>query len=524
MGIMNHLPNKELYTFKYFEKIDEESKCFDLAWPVEVIECYANKISDEELNSLALAVLKLLAESSFSSKRISNLLHVGEIIINDIFSELETKEFYNKETKEVTNKGKDYISGHKNIDFSKDEIFGNIFMSKVDGEILPFFYAGKLPEGYYYKSDDLVYLNFKNNFQSKNIENLSDRINHAYHDYKLIYRNSVHNEDEEDFRDPTEKQIQSEIELKKARIQTLNTERKTLYLKTRIVVKKYAPETFIVESPFMNNETTWFNLSFNRYVSDNISVTYKDKEMSLPEWTKNISSLFYIEFPELQKSNFEQWCKVHFPYLSLSSGDKMINSLPSKFKEVFRLDNLYSTGDISKRSVINEYSTTIEQILNCYIMKTDRNTVVNKYITNAYNKYKSQTILKTYGIYKAKAYGKINFYKDRDTGNLQENVISSFIDDNNCGRSITEKYYYLIIDYYFQKNTPFGKLLSYRNNDKYNNKYSLIEALDNLQDTRNQYGSHSSGPIPPEMPDSGFNEFRNLFNVVANDLLKFYMN
>lgn len=529
---MNKSQNKELYTFKTFEKIDNDSKCYDLAWPVEVIECYANKVSDEELNSLALTVLRLLNENpSFTASKISNFVHVGEIIINDIIRELESKGFYNRTEKKLTEIGSNYLLGIKKIDFSDEEIFGNVFMSKIDGEIIPFFYEGKLPESLSYKDDNLVSLKYETNIHSKDIEDLKDRINHAYHEYKLIYKNSIHDEDEVDFRDPSEREIKSDMELKKARIELLNTERREILLKTRIIVKKYAPEVFIVESPFMNNETTWFNQSFNRYIEENILLDFQGKDVRISDWTKNVSSLFYVEFPELQSANFEQWATIHFPYLQLKTKDKMLEVLGKKLKEVFRLNNLYASGDINKRSVINEYATTIEQILNCYIMKTDRETVVKKFQNNINCEPKAKMLLSTYGIiekpnYRPKVYGKIRgFYVDKDTKEKKEKIISSFKDDNECGRSITDKYYYLVVNEYFQKNSSFGKLLIERNKSVYiieNDRYTLIEALDCIQDFRNEYGSHSHGPNPHDMSESEFNKFKGLFEIVSNDLLKFY--
>ena len=70
--------SKRILSFRNFEKLDADAYVtYDLAWPVEIVECYANKVADDVLDGLAEAVLGLLNIPETSPKKAACLLHVS---------------------------------------------------------------------------------------------------------------------------------------------------------------------------------------------------------------------------------------------------------------------------------------------------------------------------------------------------------------------------------------------------------------------------------------------------------------
>ena len=104
---MSKLFDTKVLSFRRFERADAETEVtYDIAWPVEVIECYANKVTDGELDALAETVLELLTVPEMSYRKIASLLMVSEEVVKRILASLEGKGYY--EEKKVTEKGKEY--------------------------------------------------------------------------------------------------------------------------------------------------------------------------------------------------------------------------------------------------------------------------------------------------------------------------------------------------------------------------------------------------------------------------------
>ncbi len=277
----------EVLSFRRFERADVETEVtYDIAWPVEVIECYANKATDGELDALAETVLELLTVPEMSYKKISTLLMVSEEVVKRILASLEAKGYYADKT--VTETGKKYLSVKEVGEFTSEMVFGNMFISMMDGEVLPYFYPGKLP--WAVQNEDMFYLSYDDETQNihrkgKKDLDLIDKVNRAYHRYGRINkmsqdkrRDSSRREIEfyedslvdRDFNEP-ETLVEAE-EMKsmgQARVKILDTERRRIYIKTRFTVKKANPDKFIVESPFPINFTPWYSESFRRMRENN---------------------------------------------------------------------------------------------------------------------------------------------------------------------------------------------------------------------------------------------------------------
>ena len=104
--------NQRVMSFRKFDRLDGDIyTTYDLAWPVEAIECYANKVAEGMLDVLAETVLELLNVKEMTPGRIAKLLDVSDEIVNKIIKDLAKSEYplYNENEKCVTKEGIDYI-------------------------------------------------------------------------------------------------------------------------------------------------------------------------------------------------------------------------------------------------------------------------------------------------------------------------------------------------------------------------------------------------------------------------------
>ena len=71
--------SKRILSFRNFEKLDADAYItYDLAWPIEIVECYANKVADDILDGLAEAVLGLLNVPETTARKVAKLLRVSD--------------------------------------------------------------------------------------------------------------------------------------------------------------------------------------------------------------------------------------------------------------------------------------------------------------------------------------------------------------------------------------------------------------------------------------------------------------
>ncbi len=440
----------EVLSFRRFERADVETEVtYDIAWPVEVIECYANKATDGELDALAETVLELLTVPEMSYKKISTLLMVSEEVVKRILASLEAKGYYADKT--VTETGKKYLSVKEVGEFTSEMVFGNMFISMMDGEVLPYFYPGKLP--WAVQNEDMFYLSYDDETQNihrkgKKDLDLIDKVNRAYHRYGRINkmsqdkrRDSSRREIEfyedslvdRDFNEP-ETLVEAE-EMKsmgQARVKILDTERRRIYIKTRFTVKKANPDKFIVESPFPINFTPWYSESFRRMRENNKIKYYPNKkedkmqELNLDIFCEEITKKFYVDYPEMQSTNFEQYIKVNFPNMRDSS---MAEGLLEKYREIFNLNILCEEKhQVKRHTVITESAKAIELILNNYIEHTDKSVIVEKYEKTIRKQEDINSMLDNLGIKGCAAKNREAYAIDNRTGALKRNnsIFNSF--------------------------------------------------------------------------------------------------
>ena len=134
--------SKRILSFRNFEKLDADAYItYDLAWPVEIVECYANKVADDILDGLAEAVLGLLNVPETTARKAAQLLRVSDEVIANIVKQLQARRFVavSKVQITLTEAGRKYLSDKETGEFQEEKVFGNMFVSRINGEVFPYF-------------------------------------------------------------------------------------------------------------------------------------------------------------------------------------------------------------------------------------------------------------------------------------------------------------------------------------------------------------------------------------------------
>ena len=414
------MSTQKVISFRNFDKLDGDTYTVqEFAWPVKVLECQASKVADRKLDILEEAILELLSVPEMTLKNIAKYLNIGDEVVSAIVvNSLVRKNLYDLQKHSLTDVGKEYLQ-MKNADvFTEEKVFGNVFVSMVDGEVFPFFYEGKLPWGRY--QPDMKYLSYDDENSPDYLEDrnaLLEKVNRAFHQYGRIYRHSDNLSDEGydkntiqfieeelveadyDEQEPeTLADVETSLNLKNARIKLLKTKAQEAYILFRVVVSKAAPEKIIIESPFDMNITKWYVDCFNRMRKNNEAIYIDGDETKLLEsFCQNITDTFYVEFPELLDNNPEQAIRMMYPLMQSCSISKV---LTPAYKEIMNYQNLYKNSSIKARSVITEEAIAIELFLNNYIKnRADVAKTISKYENTVKYKPDLLDIFSFFGIF-----------------------------------------------------------------------------------------------------------------------------
>lgn len=523
--------NKKILSFRSFDKMDGSTYViYEFVWPVEVIECYANKVAEGTLDALAEAVLKMLSIQEMSDKKIAEKLDVDLEVVKKIERVLVDQEMYNIDTKEVTKNGQKYISDKDTGEFQEEKVFGNVFVSRMDGEVLPYFYEGRLPWAREYQ--DVLYLSYdaeKPSTLKGNMADLQDRVNKAFHKYGQITKSSKDLEksygdrqtiefiqeelvdrsfDEEE----TLADVEAHKNLKNARIKILNTPSKEMYLRCRVCISKAAPEKFVVDSPFPLNITSWYSECFYRMRVNNQLIYEEDgNEIRLDHFCQKLTQQFYIDYPEMQSTNFEQFIKIQFPRMEICSISEVCRN---KYKEIFNYNLLVNKGTIKRHSVITESAKGLELILNNYIHQTNKHAVMDQYKSTIIYVNDLKDMMHAFGVEHCS--GQFVESKKIDSrGKIMkdQSIMSHFYGDKD-GHSIIEKYYFLVAEAYFNEKSKFRKLLLTEGNE-------IVALLDDVNKKRNMYGAHNDGIRPPTISDEEYDTFGENFKKATRILIDY---
>lgn len=525
--------NKKIYSFRRFEKLDGDIyTTYDLAWPVEAIECYANKVSDGLLDVLAETVLELLTVKEMTPRRIAPLLGVSDEVVDKIVGNLCKYEhpLYDEQHKCVTQSGLDYIEKKDADEFLDEKVFGYMFVSRIDGEVFPFFMEGKLP--WPLRQEEILYLSYdaeEPNPLRVDRSDLLDRVNRSFHRYGRISKASKENERsfqdrqtiefvQEELRDQSYNEAETlaeqeeEKSLRNARIKLLNTRPTEMYVRCRLCVSKAAPDKYIIESPFPGNDTSWYSECFHRMIANNEWIYVSDDDKTdLEHFCENLTTQFYIDFPEMQSKNFEQYVKAHFP--KMLSCSISVNCM-DKYREVFNYCILCHEHQVKKHVVITEAAKALELILNNYIARIRKEEIVRKYKDNIQTEREIDDLFDSFGIDGCSAKKSEKKKLDRfGRVNPRQSIISHF-GGRFSGQSIVDKYFFLVVEASFNENSKFRRLLI-------DNGIDVIKYLDFVNGKRNKFGAHNDGTILVEISKDEFEQFCDYFKKCTRILLDY---
>lgn len=528
--------SRRILSFRNFEKLDADAYVtYDLAWPVEIVECYANKVADDVLDGLAEAVLSLLNIPETTPGKIAAMLRISEEVVLSITKQLQSRKFItvSRNRIAVTETGKKYLSDKETGEFQEEKVFGNMFVSRINGEVFPYFHEGKLP--WAREFDDILYLSYDADEPSSlkgNHTDVLDRINRAFHRYGRITKSSREHDKgytdsyeidfiEEELREQSfdaEPETMADAEeikaLKNARIKMLKTPPAEAYIRARLVVSKAEPKVFRIESPFPLNITSWYSDCFHRMKEANeLIYTEQDEEIGLDYFCEEITTGFYVKYPEMQRTDFEQFVKIRYPRMLSCS---ISRACLEKYEEIFRYNLLCEKGEVSRNIVVTESVKALEMILNSYISRIHKKPVIDEYEKVVHYNADIRDLLDQFGISGCAAERSERHNADNmgDSGmlNPRKTIISNFKKYN--GRSVTDKYYFLTVDASLNENSHFRKLLL-------KNGKEIIDILDYEGKMRNTYGAHNDGEKVQMISEEEFNQFQRYFTEATVMLLEY---
>lgn len=522
------LLDKRLLVCRNFDKYDDDSyKVIEVAFPVEVCECGAYKIADKNIDSLAEAILDLINIEIVSDIEIAKTMDISVELVKRIKRFILLPNMYiSNDLKTITDAGKKYLQEGESTEYQSEYVFGNMFISIPDGEVMPYFLEGRLPGNQYLPKE--IYKIQPKNDNERLIEDplsWSPKFTKAY---KLFQKISRYSEDEGnnefefagdelnevsylDVNDEDDEETFADVEAEREAIKSyklvriLNTGRRQTYIKMEIIVNRENPEKFTMVSPFGKNITNWFTKRLGWLSENDIKVEDQNgKVLPLAEKLHDLTDEFYIQFPELQAGNFDYWVKINYTNLKkIKCGDNLLNS----FRDLFNLTNLYDNGrQISEDAIINKTSTLIETIFNNYIaIIDDRRPIIDKFylLNNDFTKIKG--IFKNYGIESCVA------LKDKKLNQLIGRLRSFRY--YRVGDSIVDRYFFLTLEAYFCGNNPF-KMILQRNGKEF------IEKIDSLFIVRSEYGAHSDEIKEKMITKIEFEKFKS----AATEIIKLLIN
>lgn len=539
---MNLLNSKTVFSFGPFKHSLSPNayNVIEFAWPVKAFECYANKIESGSLDALALTVLELLNLQYLRLDQIADDLGISKELLEHIIDrELLSKGYCEQSKKEfkVTEKGAEYLRDITTNEISKEKVFGYMFQSLVDGEFFPFFYEGTLPDPWHNK-DGLYYVDVKSKLaeQKEETTSLLNKINRAYHKYGYIYHkskevseNALFDEnmfvDAEDDIQDQDFDYEADLEnsslsneekkeltnLKNARIKLLKTSPKELYIKFRLYALKDDPGLFQINSPFEENETKWYSESFARMRKDS-NVTFGLSEsamMELNAYCDTVTDQMYSELPELKELNPEEYLERTYPELNSCSIKAILKKsyLRLVCQEIFAQKGANNESDV----IMNVYRS-LELLLNNYIKKINKQKVIYSYLNSIVFESDIDDIPAYFGI--TDRLSAINTEKRTlsDSGNnfFKRSIMRNFNGDRN-GKSLREKYYFLLYAAYLDRNLNFAKALK---EDK-----SIVAKIDYINYKRNDLGGHNDGYDVAEIDSKLLKDIVTTFNELSSVLV-----
>lgn len=285
------------------KRFEESENAINVALPVWVIECEATPPLGNHLDAYETAALKLVG-IGLSVSGIANTLNATESLVEDILSNLESKEFVLKERGmpwQLTERGNDFLNGNVQEKESDHSVFGLMFVNAIRKNVFPFFLEGDVDQISLFNGE---YLPEKITFQNNEVKTF-DELKVDRHKLRKAFRNYWKNKelvadvdegvieiedaismfegldslDEElDSFDQDPKPLADKGKLRgNMFIRALNREYHKRYLHMQIVIDPRVPGGYKIESPFDQSdvdaryflrEVQWLSASGEVFVGD----------------------------------------------------------------------------------------------------------------------------------------------------------------------------------------------------------------------------------------------------------------
>jgi len=514
------MPKDSLLICRQFDKkYDDTYRTIDLALQVDVWECVAYRPAQRKLDPLAEAVLSLMQIGIVNDGNISKTLDITSDLVKLIkYTVLGAHSYIDNDYKTLTTQGTKYLRDGESADFQSEKVFGNMFVNVIDQEVLPYFLEGKLPEvASFYNGINEILNDTPQEHNPTESRYWIPKFSKAFKLFGKIYKYSTSGKDNvmeyaedelvemmwDDVADST--QIKEEIDEKtleeilasSQQIKLLDTTKKRVFLKTKMIISKESPKTFIVLSPFENNTTSWYNNRLE-WVREN-KLKLSDQGTTIDGLLDNIRDQFIIQFPELQEDKFEYQLGKEYSSMRRAENRKLFET---DFKKLFVLTDLYEKDQTYATNIITQSHKLLERVLTNYVAKipNKRNILERLQINNGMDLLTIKEIFGNFGI--------------SDCAVLRNNNWMNSIRNfkfSQYGSSVMDRYFLLTIDAYFSKNSLFRSVLE--------SNGELIGNLDYLNRTRNKYGPHSDNIEEAIIPKVDFDNFRHIFSKVLDVLL-----
>ena len=211
----------------------------------------------------------------------------------------------------------------------------------------------------------------------------------------------------------------------------------------------------------------------------------------------------------MQRTDFEQFVKIRYPKMFSCS---ISEACLEKYREIFRYNLLCERKEVSGNVVVTESAKALELILNSYIKQTRKEDVVNKYWSVIQYVPDVNDMMDAFDIKDCTAkQTEINRAKH---GSIRPQVSLMNNFKRISGKSIMEKYYFLIADAYFNESSHFRNLLIKEGD-------SIIKMLDYVGLKRNRFGAHNDGDRVAVISKKDFKVFQEYFTKTTRVLLEY---
>lgn len=501
------------------EYIPKQYKAISIAWPAEAIECAVYERADKVIDCLAEAVLRFIALGIAYDDDIARELNVHADLIKCVKNGLTQAKFI--ENGELTEPGEEFIKndGSKQL-FIENECFGYMFICMFNGEIMPYFAKGNLPELRDFH-EGIAALNVSGSDKEESsrpsqIINKKEMLfSDAYKRYCKISSLSENDgiEDEimygrEDFlfdmveeesleNGETETTLHDAERMKvinKSAVSLLQNKGHRLYLETTLLINRRNPSDICLLSPFPENTTNWYNkkLDFFSETQNGIRITENNREISFSDFIRELRQTTAAEIPfELLVA--ETPCKsITEYYPALETAEQLNGKIKGALEEYHACAAAFRDKTLSGIPAVNTGAVLIETLLNSFIGKIEnRSIIINsiqtpEHATEAFTKY-----------------GIADCWAER----IAKDLLLKMTDkrkgwhvSRRVGNSITDRYFFLTLESLVTGKNPFGKILMHDGG-------KFINALDFIAASRNKYGSHNDEDYYRDIDESIINEF-----------------